>query len=339
MRRGRFSLVVWPAVLCGLVLPLFAGHIRAGENSSAWVVEWDAAAGMREVASVGARLSSLQIFSANFRADDSLRYGEAAQQVAASAHASPAADRVFVSVVNDVVNENGTNILKDPELVSRLMATELSRSNHADELVALAVAGNFAGVEMDYEQVKNKDWWGYLDFCAALAQRLGALDKRLRVVIEPRRQFLNQPLPAGPEYSLMAYNLHGGHSAPGPKATPAFIQRLASYCRAGKNTPFPRLALATGGFVWHGAGAATGVTEATARSLAEEAGVEPRRDLYSQYLVFQFSSERYPDAEVWFADSQTLAHLRQAADEAGFTAIDIWRLGGNSNASLDVLSQ
>lgn len=341
-RVAAVVILLFSGLMLTMPQPAQAGQ-RPADSLSAWVVEWDVARGWEEARSIGDSLYSVVAFAAYFDADDTMFLNRRFQEwLDNDVFPSKFKSKIFLSVVNDIVYEDKPNVLKDPDLVSRLMETPESRALHRRALVELVRKGGFAGLEIDYEKVKKKDWSRFIEFCGQLYQDLAQHKLGLRVVLEPKKEYLSQPLPPGPQYSIMAYNLHGGHSKPGPKANPSFISRIASYCRSGKIDPKPRLALSTGGFSWNSDGTVTSVTEEQAREMAVEAGAVLRRHPYSRYLAFTYvdavadenGEEQDITREVWFADADTFAHLIDAGRKVGFTKFDIWRLGGNSPSAL-----
>ena len=137
---------------------------------------------------------------------------------------------VYLSVVNDVVEGPGKSVQKDPGLVSRLMATDASRTAHRRELLALLAVYPFKGLELDYERVTMEDWPKLLQFAHELSTTLATQGKKLRLVMEPKQKYLQGDLPVGPQYVVMAYNLHGSHNGPGAKADDVFLRQLAQWC-------------------------------------------------------------------------------------------------------------
>lgn len=342
LRAAAFSLLLSIGADSAMTRPVFAGQ-RPADTLSAWFVEWDVNKGWEEVKAIGDSLYAIVAFASYFDANDNMFLNRRFQEwLDNEGLKSKYKNQLYLSVVNDMVYEDKPNVLKDPDLVSRLMATPESRALHRRALVELVRKGGYAGLEIDYERVKKKDWPQFVEFCGELYQDLAQHRLGLRVVLEPKKDYLSRPLPPGPDYVIMAYNLHGGHSGPGPKANPSFISRIASYCRSGKIEPRPRLALATGGFSWNSDGTVTSVTEEQAREMAVQSSAVLRRHPYSRYLAFTFvdtvadedGNEQDITREVWFADADTFAHLVDAGRKAGFTRFDIWRLGGNSPSAL-----
>jgi Predicted glycosyl hydrolase len=257
--------------------------------------------------------------------------------------------RVDLTIVNDVVRADGTSTQKDPALLSRRMASAERRGALIDRIAALAEAYRADGVEIDFERVRDEDWEAVIRFYGELHRRLAASNRHLRVVLEPRAPIEKYAWPEGPEYVMMAYNLHGPHSGPGPKADEALIRKLAGRLKRlpGSGT----LALAAGGFDWSEAGGAAGVTEREALDLARrsgaghaaagesgaEAGSRIVRDDASGSVHFDYVDDNGLRHTVWYADRITLERWIKAAQDAGIDRIALWKLGGFAQATLDGL--
>lgn len=141
---------------------------------------------------------------------------------------------VYLSVVNDVVEGPGKSVQKDPGLVSRLMATDASRTAHRRELLALLAVYPFKGLELDYERVTMEDWPKLLQFAHELSTTLATQGKKLRLVMEPKQKYLQGDLPVGPQYVVMAYNLHGSHNGREPRRTTFFCGNWPNGARTGR---------------------------------------------------------------------------------------------------------
>jgi len=332
------------AFLSALLVLLCAAPALA---TDVWVADWDMANGLAELRQ--GSFKNAVMFAAYFDrqgkpflTDDmkkALRGGLAASLVPGQG--------VYLSVVNDVVEAPGKSVQKDPGLVSRLMATESSRAAHRADLLALLTVYPFSGLELDYERVSADDWPRLLQFAQELSATLAAQGKKLRLVMEPKQKYLQGNLPAGPQYVVMAYNLHGNHNGPGAKADDAFLQKLAQWCA---HLPVkPGLALSAGGFAWTGRGVVD-LTERKAVAWAQGAGVQPVRDPASHALYFK-AADNTPGSpllakggttggmcEIWYADGATLAHWADVGRSLGFGEVSLWRLGGNMPESLAKIS-
>lgn len=300
---------------------------------SAWAAYWDTKNVIAELEEYK-HLEALCYFEAYFNSSEELILPEEilTLQKTIGRRFPNAGWTSYLTFVNDQVDEAGQFSLKDTELLWTLLGTEASMLAHVEDVIALAKAWGFGGVEIDYESIR-KDmllWEKFLAFCRALYARTGEEGLALRVLLEPGAPFENLAFPNGPTYVMMCYNLHGGHSGPGPKADAAFIRELVQKMRMlpGRKD----FAIATGGFDWS-EGEVRQVTEIGAESLAAEYEIlEAWRDAASQSRVFRYADEAGKGHEVWYADQTTLHYWTGILRAEGCDGISIWRLGGNRNA-------
>ncbi|MDD4701527.1 MAG: glycosyl hydrolase [Desulfovibrio sp.] len=321
---------------------LFCCAVPAFSATSAWVAEWDMKDGLAEVRQ--GKFNDIILFAAYFTPEGKPFLTPSLQR-AVSGGVTPYLEKgqgLYLSVVNDVVRAPGQSVMKDPQLVKKLMISEQSRNQHRQDLLNLLASGPFTGLEIDYEKVDTEDWPVLLDFAQELHGILAAQGKKLRFLLEPKKRYLTSNLPSGPEYVIMGYNLYGGHSGPGPKADADFLGKLAQW--TAHMPQKPGMALAAGGFAW-GLGKVISLDEGTAAAWAKSANAKVRRDEKSGGLYFvaagNIAHSPVPsrDAngdvyEVWYADGATLAHWADVAKKLGFGEISVWRLGGNTGQSL-----
>jgi Glycosyl hydrolases family 18. len=315
---------------------------KPAKAAGAWMVEWDLNNGLQEFNQHS--FQRVILFAASFNHEDKLLLPQRLTKLAQGTlvDLTGPGREVFLSVVNDRFYKDGKTVLKDSDLISRLMASEASRQQHKQDLLALLAKGPFTGLEIDYEKVTMRDWPTLLAFAADLSRELSARGKKLRFILEPRQKYLQSSLPKGPKYVIMAYNLYGTHSGPGPKADPVFLEKLAGWCSHLPEKP--GIALASGGFAW-GSDNVLPLTEVEALSRLGSSVIKPKRDVGSKYLQLRLKEERknvgshsdaarLPQTEIWFADGVSLAGLAHKARSLGFSSIDLWRLGGNQPESL-----
>lgn len=305
---------------------------------SAWIVDWQWEAGVEDLQLLGGKLKELSFFAVYYNESDELHFTsafiEALPRIRETA-VEAGIHSVLLTVVNDRFAADGSVAQKDPGLVSRLVATEEARSRHIEEIVTTAVRYGFAGVEIDYEKVDSADLNHLSRFYQELYHRLRQEGLSLRIVLEPGADLDAMNLPEGPSYVMMAYNLYGGHSGPGPKADYELIRKLA-----GKLSGLPgehHLALATGGFDWSEDGSVVSVTEKRASELAKLSTDDPKRDPESGALFFEYRDEHGERHTVWYADGNTLTGWMKEAHASGISNIVLWRLGEMDPESLRTL--
>lgn len=356
------------AVILLLFFSKWNGEPQRTTSLSAWVADWDLNSGMQDLRQLAGALQSVQVFAVYYDERDSLLYTEEMahlmEQVrelvvepsrspqstspSSSAASVPTSStpQLYVTVVNDIWHADGTAVQKDSDLISRIVQAKPEvRSAHHRELADAVERFGFAGLEVDYERVKEEDWPAFLVWVQELHEVLQERGKKLRIVLEPRAPLTGQKLPEGPDYVMMAYNLHGYHNGPGPKANEALLRRLAASMNSAVQGE-PIIALATGGFDWEdGAGTVRAVTEQEAVRLAEEHQVTPRRDPSSGALYFTYIDADI-DADtanrlhtVWYADAETLRQWMDILREEGVERIALWRLGGLTPSSLHFIHE
>lgn len=294
---------------------------------SSWVVTWDADKGWKEYGKTRKEWNDLSYFAAFFDEKGSLHVPENFRK------ADMGEGHFYLTFVNDVHPSQGKAIEKDTAVLQKALADESSRRQHVKEILALAEEAGVDGIEIDYERIgKDKALAEkFASFTKTLFLESAAAHKKVRIILEPSMP-MDLPYSRGPEYVVMAYNLYGLHSGPGPKADGPFIQKTLQKM---KSLPEKRaLAFSKGGCLWKDAGLfglqkgkAQFITEEKARELAEIHGQKPERDGASAALHFSYK-ENGSSYDVWYADQETLAAWITLAAREGIPSVSLWRLGG-----------
>lgn len=235
----------------------------------------------------------------------------------------------YLSIVNDLIKEDGSSSLKDIELLYELLSTKNSMEKHIEEIINLVLNKGFQGVEIDYEGMKdNIELWNlFIEFIEKLQLETNKEGLKLRVLLEPSFPIDTIELPEGPEYTIMCYNLHGKGTKPGPKADKSFILNMIE--KAEKIPGKKNFAMATGGFKFY---------EDKVEQLSERQAVEllnifsstVTRDKESKALYFSYV-ESDIEYEIWYADNETIDYWmniveKRVDDDYG---LSLWKLGGN----------
>ena len=349
-KQSRAHNIVMGGIVISLVILLgcvkFEGEKKSTSAAqpelelSAWLADWQWKPSIKEFSSMTDGLSSVQVFAAYFDHTDRLFYTpenvEAIPQIMKIA-AKNGSVNVDLSMVNDQFKKDGSAVQKDSELITRLMATVKSRRAHINDIVGMVNEYDFDGVEIDYEKIKDEDWDNVSAFYEELYQKLKSMEKPLRIVLEPRTPIEKLNLPKGPTYVMMAYNLYGSHSGPGPKADFVFIDKMAK-----KMDQLPGehvMAFATGGFDWPASGKIMALTEQEAVKLSKRSLQAPKRDAASGAVYFDYLDEKKGKHTVWYADGKTLSQWIGRSQKAGYYKIGLWRLGGFEQTTLDYFNQ
>ncbi|MDV4149886.1 glycosyl hydrolase family 18 protein [Clostridium sp. AL.422] len=294
-------------------------------NLSSWVVYWDLKVD-KEIDKLDNKLKSISYFAANFDENNNLTVP--ANLIEYHNEAKTYSFEKYITIVNDVVYDNGEAVAKDTNVLSAVLNDEVSRRNHIDEIIGLANKYEFDGVEIDYEQIKGDLalWNNFLLFIEELYNETSSKELELRVLLEPNIPIENLKFIEGPTYVIMCYNLHGDYSEAGEKANEEFIKDLIEKMKKINSDKI--FAIATGGYDWGENGNTKAITELEANETIQQYNVEIQRDSDSNYLYFNYVDKDNIKHEVWYADKETLEYLAKVIAEEGYD-IALWRLGGN----------
>ena len=337
--RNIILIIIAMSLILGLTAFLSrkkAVNIETKTTFSAWITDWDYKEGMSDFRKLAEGLTQVQVFAAYFNSSDNLIFTEDFRHLRSSMSddKTVGGPKVFLTVVNDRINDSGSTVQKDPEILSRLMETKETRSRHIDELVKKTEEGGFDGIEIDYEKIPQESLRGYSDFLKELYSRASNQKLLVRVVLEANNKLDKSTLPEGPQYVVMLYNLYGTHSGPGPKADYEFIRKtLKKFSEVpGKNNV---AALACGGFDWYANGKAVSLTEQQAVKLAKDHNADLNREKNSGALNFTYLDEKNMKHTVWYADKETISGWVKESEKQGCNNIALWRLGGCSQDLID----
>lgn len=321
------------ALLAGLCLfSCFPGAALAQEHTgSAWLAYWDADAALDEVRALPDGFSSLICFEAFFDVDGNILVPPETE--ALLEEMKNAGTPVYLSLVNDVEQADGSYVQKSRDFLAERLSTSAARGRHVADIMRLVRRYGVKGLEIDYENFKkDTELWSYFtEFLSQLYTILSHNGISLRVVMECGAPEYAE-FPEGPIYSCMCYNLYGYHSGPGPKADKEFLEKVGE---SWKKVPGEvHMAFATGGFVWAGKSVDKALTEREALQWLEEHNAKPKRDKASGALkAVVYDDKKYT---VWYADGETLEFWRETLQAMGYAHFDLFRLGGNTVESLSV---
>ena len=225
-RRKKWAAAAGLAVLCAAVSfwwlegrtkqpSMLPQPLQAQVKLSAWITDWQWETGITDWKQLGGALEEIKLFAAYFNHKDELYltpdFRGAARIPGGVQEGEPA--RGVLTIVNDRFRRWNSQT-EGSDLISRLVATPESRSQHIRQILDMASMHGFDGVELDYEKVRKEDGANLSALYEELDERLRAEGLSLRIVLEPGVSLSSLKLPEGPDYVLMAYNLYGGIADP-----------------------------------------------------------------------------------------------------------------------------
>ncbi len=290
---------------------------------SAWLVDWSLDKGLNEIETSNVELSSIEVFAAYFNDKE-----EVFLDKKILSNINKISNQKYLTVVNDIVYDDKTSKQKDGDIISRILLNDIRREEHINNVVDLVVENNFDGLELDYEKIDEKVWDKYILFIDEIGQKLKKHNKKLRVVLEARSPIDKQKLPDEYEYVMMAYNLYGYHSGPGPKADKSFIKNLCKKTKENLNNI--RIAFSLGGFDWNeNEKKPKALTSSQIDEIINNNNVNLTRDKNSDAIYFNYYDVDNNKHTVWYSDNETIKSWIKIAKDNGISKFALWRLGDN----------
>jgi spore germination protein YaaH len=334
----------------GLLLALAATTAPAAERFDAlggWVVPWQHDAGMLSLERSRGALRDVFLFAARLdEAGHPVLDGRGSGWSATVARVHAEGGRAWLTIVNDRVSSQGAPVLKDAEIVHRLLADPTLRATHRSEIVTLAKALGVNGVDIDYENLPSWEREPFTTFAGELAAELRAEGLLISITVQPKSGDTVSRGPGAMDWpalcgiadrlQVMLYNEHNAATEPGPVASLDWISGVVDYglrvCPATRLVPV----LKVSGMDW-------GPTRADWRSYTDVASTlearrpRLRRERYNRvpWFVYRGSDGRHV---VYYEDAKSLAAKAGRLQQKGLTALVLWCLGSEDPEAIPRLA-
>ncbi|MER7079004.1 Glycosyl hydrolases family 18 [Saccharopolyspora kobensis] len=224
------------------------------------------------------------------------------------------------------------------EPVAAVLHDPVRRHRHVTEIVELVEREDYAGIDIDYENLRAGDRQVFSDFVTELGAALDAVGKTLSVAVFAKEtdagydernvaQDYAAIGRAADQVRLMGYDFHWNTSPPGSVAPIDWIRSVLDYART--QVPPERIVLGVPlyGYDWVAGGEGTGVTWLKAFQLATEHGAQPQYDTRTQSPWFRYTDEQGRAHEVWFENAASSKAKFEAARGAGIGGVYLWMFG------------
>ncbi|WP_017974478.1 glycosyl hydrolase family 18 protein [Actinopolyspora halophila] len=232
---------------------------------------------------------------------------------------------------------NMTNGKWSYDSVARILHDPQRMKEHVREIVDLVLANDYAGVDIDYEELRAGDRAAFSEFVRRLAEALHAHDRSLSVALFAKAsekgydqrnaaQDYAAVGRAADQVRLMGYDRHWSTSPPGPVAPVDWIREVLAYAR---NTIPPEkivLGVPLYGYDWS-AGRGKPVTWSEAVRSAEEHDARVRFDESSRTPWFRYTDAEGERHEVWFENAASSLAKFEVAERAGIGGVYLWMYG------------
>jgi len=250
-------------------------------------------------------------------------------------------------VVPTIANITGGRWAYQP--VARMLHSPALMARHVAAIVALVQRHHYAGIDIDYEDLRAGDRLVFSGFIAQLAHALHARGKVLSVAVFAKtsnagtdQRNLAQDYAAigraADQVRLMAYDYHWATSPPGPVAPVGWVRQVLHYAK----TQIPAAKIVLGvplyGYDWAG-GHGTGISWLQALRLSRQYHVRPEYDARSQAPWFRYTGPGGREHTVWFENAASSRAKFDLARGAGIGGVYLWMYGYEDAATWAGLHQ
>lgn len=243
----------------------------------------------------------------------------------------------WLTIVNDVHYNSGKFVLKDSEIIQRILVDGKKRHLHRAQLVELAQLHGFDGIDIDYENLHPKLREPFNRFIRELAADLKQHHLKLSITVQPKRGESRSPGPGATDwrvlcryvdrFQIMLYNLHNQHTGPGSMASSEWIREVMEYaqtkCSRDKIVPV----LKVSGMQW-GPAKTIGIQHMKASQLRQQHRAVLQRQSLSEggapYFTFRDEQGMHT---VYYEDAKSLVEKVQLLRSLGYGKIVFWSLG------------
>lgn len=221
--------------------------------------------------------------------------------------------------------------------VARMLHSPTLMARQVAEVVALVQRHDYAGVDIDYEDLHAGDRQVFSTFVRDLAAALHARGKLLSVAVfaktsnagsDPRNLAQDYAAigQAADQVRLMGYDYHWATSPPGPIAPVDWIRAVLRYARTQIPASKIILGIPLYGYNWSG-GRGTAISWLQALRLSREYHAPPRYDVTSQAPWFSYTDRAGRKHTVWFENAASSRAKFDLAQGAGLGGVYLWMYG------------
>ncbi len=218
-----------------------------------------------------------------------------------------------------------------PAVASVLHHPALARQQVAG-IVALVGSNHYAGIDLDYENLRVGDRQAFTAFVTRLAAALHAKGKILSVALFAKASDAGYaPRNVAQDYAaigrvadqvrLMGYDYHWDTSPPGPVAPIGWIRDVISYAKTQIPASKIILGIPEYGYDWS-RGFGTGISWLQALQLSRRYHVPARYDASSQSPWFTYADASHQRHTVWFENAESTKAKLDVAE--GIGGVYLW---------------
>lgn len=217
----------------------------------------------------------------------------------------------------------------DGDAIHKILSDKALQNRFIDNLIKSLNKYGYQGVNIDFEEIKEKTDQPLVDFQRNLYEKLHAQHLIVSQDISPDNDDYNlKVLEKYNDYIfIMAYDQHSESSSPGEISHQQWVEvqldKICDQISADKVI----LALACYGYDWPDQDVGKTITYQQAIATANRYDGKVKYNPLSANLNFSYKDESNLNHQVWFTDAATNFNLIRKADDWGVAGIAIWRMG------------
>jgi spore germination protein YaaH len=221
--------------------------------------------------------------------------------------------------------------------ISGILADPARRAAHVAEIAELVTREDYAGIDIDYEELLSTDREAFTALVAELSAALHPNRRRLSVALFAKdsdagydERNLAQDYAAigaaADEVRLMAYDYHWPGSPPGPLAPIGWVRDVLAYATTRVEPDTILLGVGLYGYDWSG-GHGSPISWRQAADLAATHDAAVRLEAESHAPTFSYTDASGNGHEVWFENAASARAKVRAAFSAGIGGVFFWMPG------------
>ncbi|MGE5557866.1 MAG: glycosyl hydrolase family 18 protein [Bacillota bacterium] len=230
-----------------------------------------------------------------------------------------------------------------------LLTNAKNRRNAIDNILTILSRYGYAGVNIDFENVKSNDRWAFTLFIKEMSYRLHAKGYLATASI-PAKTFDNPSENWSGAYDyralgmyldqimIMTYDQHTADSNPGPVASYSWVRKVIRYAV----TVIPRqkvlMGIAGYGYDWPRLGKGKAITFVQIDSLVKRLHILPQWDAQNMVPHFTYWKNGLSH-KVYYENNQSLKAKLNVIHEFGIRGVALWRLGQEDPLIWTILGQ
>ncbi|GAC1480727.1 MAG: glycosyltransferase [Flavisolibacter sp.] len=223
------------------------------------------------------------------------------------------------------------------DAVHRIITNPAKKERLINDILKILTKNNFVGVNVDFEDLKEKTDQPLIAFQKELYEKLHAKGFLVTMDVIPFNEDYNyQALSKYNDYLfVMAYDQFSEDTKPGPIADQKWIE--AALDDATKKIPASKIILGipTYGYDWPKGDQGSNITYQQALTEARQSGTKIDFDNDSYNLDYNYVDEEGIPHSVYFTDAATAFNAMRFACESRLAGVALWRMGSEDSRIWD----